>query len=195
MLITEKQIKLKNNQTITLRSATKNDAKAQCDHWTKTAYETPFLARYPEECIFNLQEIENELEAIEKSPISFMINAFDEKQMVANARIVAIKELNKFRHRGYFIISIINEYTNSGLGKIILNEAKEQARKNGFTQIELGLFEDTYRDPKVAVEVAASKEKLYIFFISLPPFIYSINTTINILRNYIQYIYCRIFIF
>ena len=62
MLITEKQIKLKNNQTITLRSATKNDAKAQCEHWTKTAYETPFLARYPEECIFNLQEIENELE-------------------------------------------------------------------------------------------------------------------------------------
>ena len=145
MLITEKQIKLKSNQTITLRSATKNDAKAQCEHWTKTAYETPFLARYPEECIFNLQEIENELEAIEKSPISFMINAFDEKQMVANARIVAIKELNKFRHRGYFIISIINEYTNAGLGNIILNEAKEQARKNGFTQIELGLFEDNAR--------------------------------------------------
>ena len=107
--------------------------------------ESPFLARYPEECTFNLTDIENELQAIENSPISFMINAFDEKQMVANARIVAIKELQKFRHRGYFIISIIDEYTNSGLGKIILNEAKQQAIENGFTQIELGLFEDNTR--------------------------------------------------
>ena len=145
MLIKEREILLKNNKTITLRSATKKDAQAQCAHWTQTALESPFLARYPEECSFNITEIENELQAIENSPISFMINAFDEKQMVANARIVAIKELQKFRHRGYFIVSIIDEYTNSGLGKIILNEAKQQAIENGFTQIELGLFEDNTR--------------------------------------------------
>lgn len=145
MLIKEKTIELRNNKKVILRSATKKDAKAQCNHWTQTALESPFLARYPEECTFNLTDVENELQAIENSPISFMINAFDEKQMVANARIVAIKELQKFRHRGYFIISIINEYTNSGLGKIILNEAKQQAIENGFTQIELGLFEDNTR--------------------------------------------------
>ena len=145
MLIKEQQIELRNNKTITLRSATKKDAKAQCNHWIQTAKESPFLARYPEECVFNITEIENELQAIENSPISFMINAFDDHQMVANARIVAIKELQKFRHRGYFIISIIDEYCNSGLGGIILKEAKKQAIENGFTQIELGLFEDNQR--------------------------------------------------
>ena len=145
MLIQEKKIELKNHKIVTLRSATKKDAKAQCDHWTQTAKETPFLASYQDECIFNLEEIEHELETIENSPISFMINAFDGEIMVANARVVAIKELKKFRHRGYFIISILDDYCNSGLGRIILNEAKQQAIKNGFTQIELGLFEDNHR--------------------------------------------------
>ena len=96
MLIQEKKIELKNHKIVTLRSATKKDAKAQCDHWTQTAKETPFLARYQDECIFNLEEIEHELETIENSPISFMINAFDGEIMVANARVVAIKELKKY---------------------------------------------------------------------------------------------------
>ena len=55
--------------------------------------------------------------------------------MVANARVVAIKELQKFRHRGYFIISIIDEYTNSGLGKIILNEVNVSFEKGKFYTI------------------------------------------------------------
>lgn len=145
MLIDEKIIQLKNNKTVTIRSATREDAKAQCDHWTRTAYETTFLARYPEECEFNLEEIEKELESIEKSPISFMINAFDNEVMVANARVIAIKELQKFKHRGYFIISILDEYCNSGLGTTILKMALAQAKQNGFTQVELGLFEDNKR--------------------------------------------------
>ena len=145
MLIKEQILKLKNDKLVTIRSATKEDAKLQCDHWTKTARETSFLARYPEECMFNLSEIEKDLVSIENSPISFMINAFDDHQMVANARIVAIKELEKFKHRGYFIISILDEYCNSGLGSALLKLAKKQAIENGFMQIELGLFEDNAR--------------------------------------------------
>ena len=51
----------------------------------------------------------------------------------------------KMRHRASLGISIKKKAWGLGLGKLLMEKALEQAKENGFEQVELGVFEDNPR--------------------------------------------------
>lgn len=107
--------------------------------------ESHFMARYPEEINLDIERMRENLVAIEKDEKDFIITAFLGEKIIGDAGVTKIRNHMKYRHRAYFGISILKEYYNQGLGKYILDIALEQAKKNGFEQVELGVFEDNLK--------------------------------------------------
>lgn len=145
MLVDKKQIILKNGLRILLQSATEKNAESLYKHRYITSSESYFMARYPEEVSKDIERMKENLLAIEKDEKDFVVTAFLDKKIIGDSGITKIRNHMKYSHRAYFGISILEEYCNYGLGKYILEFALEQAKKNGFEQVELGVFEDNLR--------------------------------------------------
>lgn len=145
MIITEKEITLKNGQKIILRSPMESEAKALSGHRYQTSKETYFMSRYPEEMEFQEETLKQRLAATIADEKDFHITAFADGKIVGDAGVLKIRDHIKFRHRGYFGISILEAYCDLGLGSIMLDEAIRIAKENGFEQLELGVFSDNLR--------------------------------------------------
>lgn len=142
MHIDKKEFILKNGQRILLQSAREKNAEALCHHRYITSSESYFMARYPEEASLDVEGMKVNLFTIENDEKDFTVTAFVGEKIIGDAGITKIRKHMKYFHRAYFGISILQEYCNQGLGKYILDLALEQAKKNGFEQVELGVFED-----------------------------------------------------
>lgn len=142
MLVDKREIVLKNNLKVFIQSATVKDAEELCKHSYVTSGETHFMSLYPEEVSMNVEGMKERLLAIEKDQKNFMLVAFLDEKLIGATRIIKIKNHIKFQHRGYLGISILKEYHGQGLGTYMLQMALEQAKTNGFEQVELGVFED-----------------------------------------------------
>lgn len=149
MLIDKKEIILKNGQRILIKSATEKNAEAICNHRYNTSSESYFMARYPEEVSLDIELMKNNLSSTRKNQKDFTVTAFLDGKIIGDSGITTIRNHMKYCHRAYFGISILKEYCNLGLGKYMLEIALEQARKNGFEQVELGVFEDNIRAIKL----------------------------------------------
>ena len=145
MLLEPQEMKLSNGKTITIRSAAGEDALQLAKHRKITAGETYNMARYPEECDYDIDKAREGLTRTAKDPRDFMVTAFCEGEVVGDLGVLTIRDLMKYRHRGYMGISIRNEYCDQGLGSTMVKIAIDQARKNGFEQVELGVFSDNMR--------------------------------------------------
>ena len=82
---------------------------------------------------------------IEKHSKNFTVTAFINNQIVGDLGVTQIRSHLKYCHRAYMGISIQKQYCNLGLGSIMIEIALEQAAKNEFEQLELGVFEDNLR--------------------------------------------------
>ncbi|MGL5616473.1 MAG: GNAT family N-acetyltransferase [Sarcina sp.] len=142
MLIDEKEIILKSGKKVLIKSATKKYAESLCNHRYVTASESYFMAGYPEEMNLDIDKMKNNLLTLEKDEKDFLITAFLDGKIIGDAGITKIRDQMKYGHRAYFGISILKEFCNEGLGMHMLSIALEQAKKNGFEQVELGVFED-----------------------------------------------------
>lgn len=142
MLIEEQEIILKTGEKITIKSATAEHAKMLAEHRYITSCETHFMARYPEECKFNIETMKDYLQSAEESENDFLVTAFADGVIIGDAGVSQIRNHLKFRHRAYMGISIQKAYCNKGLGNIMVKIAVEQAKRNGFEQLELGVFSD-----------------------------------------------------
>lgn len=149
MIIDKREVILKNGQRILIKSAIEENAKAICNHRYITSSESYFMARYPEEISLDIELMKKNLSSIEKSPKDFTVTAFLDGKVIGDAGITTIRNHMKYCHRAYFGISILKEYCNQGLGKYMLEIALEQSKKNGFEQVELGVFEDNIRAIKL----------------------------------------------
>lgn len=74
-----------------------------------------------------------------------MLAAFLDGELVGNCGINAMSDHFKMRHRASLGISIKKKAWGLGLGKLLMEKALEQAKENGFTQVELGVFADNDR--------------------------------------------------
>lgn len=145
MLIREKRVVLRDGSEITLRSAVAEDAEELCRHRKQTSSETYFMARYPEECEEDAERTRNKLNVVTKDEKEFMVTAFCGGKVVGDAGIGKISNHIKYLHRGYMGISICEAFCGRGLGRIMVEAVLEQAKSNGFEQVELGVFSDNYR--------------------------------------------------
>lgn len=145
MYIQPKLVKLKNGQSIILRSPDMFDAEQLLQHMRLTSAETDFMSRYPEEITVSVESQSRFLQMIENDPDNFMLAAYIDGRMVGNAGITRVRDNLKYRHRANFGISLQEEVCGLGLGTIMLQEILNIVKKSAFEQLELTVFADNVR--------------------------------------------------
>lgn len=133
------------DRNIVFRSARDSDAEQIRKHRIIVASETYWMSRYPEECEKDIKKIEYSISEWEKHPQNLLIVACENEKIVGEIAISQIGSHLKYLHRGHLGISIQQAYCNLGVGSKMVELALEQAKKNGFEQIELGVFADNAR--------------------------------------------------
>ena len=145
MKIAEELITLNDGRTLVLRSAEEKDAAAMIDYMKKTAEETHYLVRYPEEISIEPERekefLKNNLEADDAA----WFTVFEGDKVVGNCSIGRHRNHIKLKHRCDFAIAIEQAYCNTGLGTILMQKAIDKAREIGFEQMELGVYADNDR--------------------------------------------------
>jgi RimJ/RimL family protein N-acetyltransferase len=142
MKIEAERITLKDGRELTLRSPEEKDAQAMLDYMIKTAEETHFLVRYPEEIQTTLDKEKEIINFVLEADDRVWFTAFDGDRAVGNCSISRNRNHIKLKHRCDFAIALVQEYTGCGLGTILMEKAIAKAREMGFEQIELGAYED-----------------------------------------------------
>ncbi len=145
MRIEEQTFQLPDGRVATIRSAGPEDAMQVKLLREATAGETHFMARYPEDGPLDLAKITEIQKAITESPRDFLVSAFMGDRMIGDLGVTLIRPHMKYLHRAYLGMSIREEYTGMGLGTFLMQTALNQARANGFEQVELGVFSDNDR--------------------------------------------------
>ncbi|MDD2396804.1 MAG: GNAT family N-acetyltransferase [Tissierellia bacterium] len=144
MIFNEKTITLKNGEVCVLRSPNVSDAEAMLDYLKKTATETDFLLRYPEEVVMTIEEEEFFLNSLRENPRSIMICAFIDDKLVGTTHLSAIGERFKIYHRASFGIAVLEEAWNLGIGKAFITEILKFAEDTGFELVELEVASTNY---------------------------------------------------
>ena len=145
MVIQKSCVTLRDGTAAELRSPEICDAVQMISYLHQTSEETHFMVRYPEECDRTLEAAQKRLRAVTDHERSFMLAAFLDGELVGNCGVNAMSDHFKMRHRASLGISIKKKAWGLGLGKLLMEKALEQAKENGFTQVELGVFADNDR--------------------------------------------------
>lgn len=145
MKLEERSVTLRDGTRALLRSPETCDAEQLNAYLRQTSGETHFMVRYPEECNQTLETAQKRLQAMLEDERSFMLAAFIDDELVGNCGVNEIADRLKMRHRASLGISIKKKAWGLGLGTVLISRALEQAKENGFTQVELGVFADNER--------------------------------------------------
>lgn len=145
MLIQETEYIFPNGEKAIIRSACEQDATALKDLRECTSTETHFMARCPEDGPMNLENIRNGIQSMASSETNFMVTAFIGDEIIGDLGVTLVRPHFKYLHRGYLGMSIRQQYTSLGLGSFMMKLALEQAKENGFEQVELGVYADNER--------------------------------------------------
>ena len=146
MIIEEIPFSLKDGRQALLRSPREEDIPGTLEYLRKSAGETEFILRYPEECGKYTPEGEKALfEQRNASPDAAMIMCLVDGKVAGNCEIVFRRSL-KTRHRADVAIALLKEYWGQGIGTkmfetmIRLAEARPDAM-----QLELDFVEGNTR--------------------------------------------------
>ena len=142
MRIKEEAITLKDGRNLTLRSPGEKDAQTMLDYVIRTAEETHFLIRYPEEVSMDLEREKKILNDHLEADDSVWFTVFDKDKAVGNCSVSRHRDQIKFRHRCDLAIAIEQAYCGQGLGTMLMTKAIDKARELGFEQMELGVYAD-----------------------------------------------------
>ena len=145
MKIDEEQITLKDGRCLLLRSAEEKDAEAMLEYIKKTAEETHYLLRYPEEIHYSHEQEKQIIRNILASDDAVWFTVFDGSKAVGNCSISRNSDRIKVRHRFDFAIALEQEYCGLGLGTLLIGRACAKAKSMGSEQIELGVYANNER--------------------------------------------------
>lgn len=145
MRIEPREWKLPNGKTLVVRSVCAADAEAHIKFKITTSGETHYMARYPEECAHDPEQVRKGLAACVESPVNFEIGAYDGEEQVGGIGVCCVRNGLKYQHRAYIGISVVKAYWGCGLGSYLMQLAIDQTRANGFEQLELGVYSDNLR--------------------------------------------------
>lgn len=146
MVIDKFNFKLKDGRIATVCSPKEKYAQSMIDYLYKSAEETEFIIRYPEEC--TKYTLEKEIEFINR------VNDSDNEAMVVclvDEKVVGVCGVSwsnnlKTKHRAKIGIAILKEFWNQGIGTVLMKEAIKTAEKNkDIIQIELDFVEGNER--------------------------------------------------
>lgn len=145
MRIDEERITLKDGRCLLLRSAEEKDAELMMEYLMKTAEETHYLLRYPDEIHFSIEQEKQIIRNILASDNTVWFTVFDGNKAVGNCSISWNNDRIKIRHRCDLAIALEQKYCGCGLGTLLLERACTKAKSMGLEQIELGVYADNER--------------------------------------------------
>lgn len=128
-----RKIILKNNIEVTVRRATKDDAKKMIDFYNVVGGETDFLSFGANEFKRDLREYEEYITATSNEQNSIMLLALIDSEIISIATINSSQK-ERTKHVGTLGIVIAKKYTGLGLGRLLMNDLIEWAKQNGVTK-------------------------------------------------------------
>lgn len=128
-----RNITLNNNVEVTIRKATIEDAQNMIDFYNVVGGETDFLSFGANEFKRDLREYEDYITATSKEQNSIMLLALIDSDIISIATINSSQK-ERTKHVGTLGIVISKKYTGLGLGKILMKDLIEWAKRNGVTK-------------------------------------------------------------
>ena len=127
---------LKNSTTITLRDAVISDAKNLVAYMHKVNAESKNLMREPGEFTFTVEQEEKFLQMTIDSPNACFLIALDGDLIISTAGFHG-NSLKRVNHRVSLGISVLEEYQNLGLGRIVMEALITKALALKKTKMDL----------------------------------------------------------
>ena len=146
MLIEDVEFELKDGRKALLRSPLPEDVEGTLEYLVKSAGETEYIVRYPEECSKWTPESEKEIfEQKNASPNEGFIMAIVDGKVAGNCEISFFGGI-KTKHRCVVAIALLKEYWNLGIGTRMFEELIRLAEERPeVTQMELLFAEGNSR--------------------------------------------------
>ncbi len=146
MIIQDIRFTMKDGRNAVIRSPRDEDIQGMLDYLLKSAGETEFIIRYPEECAIYTPEGEKALfDRVNASDNEAMLVCLVEGKVAGNCQIVWRKSI-KTRHRADVAIALLKEYWNQGIGTRMFQELIRIAEENrNILQMELDFVEGNNR--------------------------------------------------
>lgn len=144
MIYKTKEIMLKDGRKAFLRAPAVSDCAELVEYMKKSAAETDFLTRYPDE-ITQTEEDEREfIMSVLSSGRKLMIVCTVDNEIAGNCQIV-IGGHEKNKHRATVMIALLRKFWGRGIGSAMLEELETEARKHSVTQLELSYMDGNER--------------------------------------------------
>lgn len=140
-----REITLRDGTPCVLRNPAPGDAEAMIAHLTAVSGETDYMLRYPDELNIAVGDERAYLEKLEGDMRSGMIVAEIEGGIAACARLSAVSEFSRFRHRAEFGVSVRKARWGVGVGSALLEAVIDLAREFGYEQLELSVSSENAR--------------------------------------------------
>ncbi len=146
MIIQDIAFTLKDGRQALIRSPRDEDIPGMLNYLYRSAGETEFILRYPEECGKYTPEGEKALfDRINAADNEAMPVCLVEGKVAGNCQIVWSRSI-KTRHRASVAIALLKEYWNQGIGTRMFQELIRIAEANGqILQMELEFIEGNTR--------------------------------------------------
>lgn len=146
MLVKPVEFTLKDGRRAVLRNADVNDVQGMLDYVKKSAGESEFIIRYPEECDIYTYEAEKKyIESGNENPYGAMLVCIVDGKLVGNGEIVWNNYI-KTRHRASLAIAVLKDYWNQGIGTAMFSELIKIGEGNpDIMQMELDYIEGNNR--------------------------------------------------
>jgi len=137
MRFPERKVTLKDGRTCILRPTGPAVAEEMIEYMKKTAGETQWLLRYPDEVNFTVEGEKDLLGKILDDPGQVMMVAMVDGKVAGNGSVSGIGNKRKIMHRCSLAIALYQEYWNLGIGRAMIGYLTELAQQMGFTQMDL----------------------------------------------------------
>ena len=146
MVIQDIEFTLKDGRQALIRSPREEDIPGMLEYLYKSAGETDFILRYPEECgKYNPVDEKTIFERMNASPTEAMLVCLVEGKVAGNCDIKMNTRI-KTRHRASIGIALLKDYWNQGIGTRMFQELIRIAEENeDILQMELEFIEGNVR--------------------------------------------------
>lgn len=137
MRFQEREIVLNDGRTCILKPTLPEYAEEMIAYMKKTAAETPWLLRYPDEVSLTPEGEREILGHLLEDPQTVMMAAIVEGRVAGNSSINGIGTKRKIRHRCSLAIALYRAYWGFGIGTAMIDYMSELAAQIGWQQMDL----------------------------------------------------------
>ena len=134
MKFAEKTFTLKDGRTCVLKPNGPEYAAEMIEYMKKTAGETEFLLRYPDEVSYTLEKETEILGNIREDPYHIMMVAVVDGKVAGNGSVTGVGPKRKVQHRCSLAIALYEEFWGLGIGSAMITYLSELARGLGWQQ-------------------------------------------------------------